>query len=303
MKVGLVPLFVSCIGAIAAAPAAEVVPSAILRDPPADKTLPASGHAVQIPSHGEAMNAMVYLPAGQGPHPVVVLLHGFPGNEQNLDLAQAMRRAGWAVVTFHYRGSWGSAGMFTFDGAIADGAATLAWVRDPLIAQRLRFDTKRIVIAGHSWGGYVAAAACASDPNVLGCVLIAPWDVSADVALVKDKSAPERERLAGEQFDDVDGRLDGMTARQVVDFIAENGGRLRLTQFASGLAQHAMLLVLATHDADDDKALELLPALKATHTASLRVETLDTDHSFNDRRIALESSVLKWLAALPGAPK
>jgi len=81
---------------------------ALFRDPPPDAALPASGHAEQITSHGEAMNAMVYVPAGAGPHPVVVLLHGFPGNEQNLDLAQAMRRAGWAVVTFHYRGSWGS---------------------------------------------------------------------------------------------------------------------------------------------------------------------------------------------------
>src|SRR5262249_18384583 len=125
MNFGLALLFAAGIGAHAAATAADV-PPAIMHDPPADKTVPASGHAEQIPSHGDAMNAMVYLPAGQGPHPVVVLLHGFPGNEQNLDLAQAVRRAGWAVVTFHYRGSWGSAGTFTFDGAAADGAAALA---------------------------------------------------------------------------------------------------------------------------------------------------------------------------------
>ncbi|MDO8912512.1 MAG: hypothetical protein Q8N10_08825 [Phenylobacterium sp.] len=32
------------------------------------------------------------------------------GNEKNLDLAQAVRRAGWNAVTFNYRGSWGSPG-------------------------------------------------------------------------------------------------------------------------------------------------------------------------------------------------
>src|SRR6185436_18741690 len=102
-------LFVICgtlVGiAAAAAPAAPV---AVFRDPPADKAYPATGEGLRVPSGGALMNAMVYVPSGKGPHPVVVLLHGFPGNEQNLDLAQSLRRAGWAVVTFHYRGSWGS---------------------------------------------------------------------------------------------------------------------------------------------------------------------------------------------------
>ena len=42
---------------------------------------------------------------GQGPHPTIVLLHGFPGNEKNLDLAQSLRRAGYNVLFFHYRGA------------------------------------------------------------------------------------------------------------------------------------------------------------------------------------------------------
>ncbi len=279
------------------------LPSAILRDPPVDKAIPASGEALQIPSHGEAMNAMVYLPAGPGPHPVVLLLHGFPGNEQNLDLAQALRRAGWAVVTFHYRGSWGSAGTFTFDGVGDDGAAAMAWLRDPEIAQRLRLDPQRIAVAGHSMGGYVAAQLCATQAQLLGCVLIAPWDLSFDVHLVKDASAAERDRIASEEFADVDGRVAGVSGRQVVDILATQGQRWQLARFAPGMVKHPALIVLASRDADDDKALDLLPALKAAHATSLRVETIDSDHSFNDRRIALQITVLKWLALLPGAPK
>jgi pimeloyl-ACP methyl ester carboxylesterase len=57
------------------------------------------------------MNALFYLAGGPGPHPTIVLLHGFPGNEQNLDLAQSIRRAGWNVLTLHYRGAWGSPGF------------------------------------------------------------------------------------------------------------------------------------------------------------------------------------------------
>ncbi|MGC2256731.1 MAG: hypothetical protein WA594_00405, partial [Candidatus Sulfotelmatobacter sp.] len=84
---------------------------------------PASMKSFQIPSHGALLNAFVYVAAGAGPHPAVVLLHGFPGNERNLDLAQDIRRAGWDVLYFDYRGSWGSSGDFSFSHGIQDTAA------------------------------------------------------------------------------------------------------------------------------------------------------------------------------------
>jgi predicted alpha/beta-fold hydrolase len=61
---------------------------------------------LHIPSGGVEINGVAYVAAGAGPHPVLVLFHGLPGNEKNLDLAQAVRRAGWTVVTLNYRGSW-----------------------------------------------------------------------------------------------------------------------------------------------------------------------------------------------------
>jgi pimeloyl-ACP methyl ester carboxylesterase len=295
-------LLLACIAPGSAAATSEQLPDAISRDPRSDGTPPASGEAVRIASHDQRMNAMVYLPAGKEPHPVAIVLHGFPGNEQNLDLAQAMRRAGWAVVTFHYRGSWGSEGRFTFDGAVEDGEAVFAWVHDPANVRRLRLDAQRIVVVGHSMGGYVAAALCAAHTQVRGCVLLAPWDLSFDTHLVANLSDAERDRTARDEFADVDGRVAGMSARDVVDILAAQGQRWQLAKFAHGIATHPTLIVLATRDADDDKALDLLPALKAEHPASLRVETIDSDHSFNDRRIALQSAVLKWLAKLPGAP-
>ena len=291
-------LVCACSAVAAAAP-----PSAIFRDPAVDTAIPASGQALQIPSHGERMNAMVYLPAGAGPHPVVVLLHGFPGNEQNLDLAQAIRRAGWVVVTFHYRGSWGSSGTFSFDGVGEDGAAALDWLRDPTTAERLRIDPQRVVVAGHSMGGFAAAQLCATQAHLLGCVLIAPWDLSFDAALLAKASATERERITREDFNDIEGRISGLTAGQVVDVLATQGQRWQLAKFAPAMAKSPLLIVIAGRDADGDKALALLPALKGASAKSLHVETIDTDHSFNDHRIALQSSVLTWLAALAVSAK
>lgn len=74
--------------------------SPITTDPPPDKANPAAMQSFQLPSHGALLNAFVYIASGAGPHPTVILLHGFPGNEKNLDLAQSIRRAGWNVLYF-----------------------------------------------------------------------------------------------------------------------------------------------------------------------------------------------------------
>ncbi|MFC3556442.1 alpha/beta hydrolase family protein, partial [Sphingomonas qilianensis] len=95
---------------------------ALSEDPPRDECAPAETLARAIPSHGVNLNAILYTAAGAGPHPTVLLLHGLPGNEQNVDLAQSLRRFGWNVLTLHYRGSWGGPGAFSFAHCVEDAA-------------------------------------------------------------------------------------------------------------------------------------------------------------------------------------
>ena len=102
-------------------PAARFDPASA--DPPQlDAEFPPSLAEIEFVVDAARLNGIVYEAQGAGPHPTVVLLHGFPGNEQNLDLAQAIRRASWNVVFFHYRGAWSSGGLFSFEGVLADVA-------------------------------------------------------------------------------------------------------------------------------------------------------------------------------------
>ena len=139
------------------------IPPAVISDPAPDAAHPPYSSQVLIPSHGADMNALLYLAGGAGVHPTMVLRHGLPGNKQNLDLAQAVRRAGWNVVTLHYRGSWGSPGVFSIEHALEDADAAVAFVRRPDIATKFAIDTQRVVLAGHSIGGFATAARARSD--------------------------------------------------------------------------------------------------------------------------------------------
>ena len=59
------------------------------------KEVPASITELTITSNGKRLPGLIYRSAGVGPHPTAIMLHGYPGNEKNLDVAQSLRSAGW----------------------------------------------------------------------------------------------------------------------------------------------------------------------------------------------------------------
>jgi uncharacterized protein len=62
--------------------AAQTVPDAVVSDPQGDPAYPATMAWPDIPSHGAKLYSVIYIASGAGPHPTVLLLHGFPGNEK-----------------------------------------------------------------------------------------------------------------------------------------------------------------------------------------------------------------------------
>ena len=95
-----------------------------------DAAYPPEMRELSFNSGGSKLNGLIYIANGPGPHPTVILLHGYAGNERNLDLAQAMRRAGNNVLYFNYRGTWGSGGEFSISHALEDVATAVELARE-----------------------------------------------------------------------------------------------------------------------------------------------------------------------------
>jgi len=258
---------------------------AIYTDPPHDSAHPACMAVLHIPSGGVAINGVAYLAEGAGSHPTVVLMHGLPGNEKNLDLAQAIRRAGWNVITFNYRGSWGSPGQFSFAGTLKDASAVMAFVRDPANARSYGIDPSRIVLAGHSMGAWDAAMTGEQDPGVVGTVLISG---------VNTAELPSEHSRLVLLLSKMMETLAGVTPEELANEIEQHRQAFDWRLHAKALARKP-LLVLTADDRFGPAADQLVGEVRSMHGAHVATLHVATDHSWSDARIQLENAVLEWL--------
>ena len=277
-------LFFLPVAASAAAPCSAV-------DPPRNAAHPTHNQQLLIPSGGVGMNAVLFAAAGAGPHPTVILTHGLPGNERNLDLAQAIRRCGWDVLTFTYRGAWGSPGDFSISNAMEDAVAALAFARSPDGA-KLGIDARHIVLAGHSMGGATAFMAAAGATGLDGLILLDAWNIADGTS----KGAISREELV-RGFDDFGNSLRGATPESVADEVIAKRNQWDLPANASRLRDLPILTVTAKYGGAAEN-VRTTTSLRARGNLRVTAIEMDTDHPYSDHRMALAAAVTGWLQQL-----
>ncbi|WP_421736694.1 alpha/beta fold hydrolase [Caulobacter sp.] len=278
-------------GGSVAEPRFQPVPRAVIADPARDPKHPADMAAFTLPTGGVAVNALMYLASGDQPHPTMLFLHGFPGNETNIDLLQAVRRAGWNVLKINYRGSWGSPGQFSFAHARADGEAATAFLRDPANVAKYHIDPTRIVVAGHSMGGFMAADASAADPKVAGTILIDAWDIGSRAERI---TSPEARKAAISAMAPDTVPLAGTSPASLIQEIETNADKLDLEVLSAKIADRPVLMIGAEF-AGAPTTRKLAAAARAAGATALTETYFPTDHSFSDSRIGLEAEVIRWL--------
>jgi uncharacterized protein len=280
---------------MAAALNAQTSSSPISADPPADPTNPGSLVEIAVPSHGAHLLGAFYLASGSRPHPAAIIYHGFPGYEQNLDLAQALRRAGYNVLAVHYRGSWGVSGNFSFQHAIEDADAEVEWITSPEVAAKYRIDPTRIVLIGHSMGGYMALSAAAHHDGVAAAIAISGASLGSRFASLKPEDKDQAVAQYAGRTDPADLLpLAGTSAKALGGEVFDHRHEWDFLKLAPALGKRPILLITA-NDGTGPNSEALLQALKGYASTQSRHVEMKTDHPFSDHRIALEDTILTWL--------
>jgi uncharacterized protein len=248
-----------------------------------------------VPSHGAQLLGAFYLASGISAHSTAVIYHGFPGYEQNLDLAQALRRAGYNVLAVHYRGSWGVSGNFSFQHAIEDSDAEVEWLTSAEVVAKYRVDPTRIVLIGHSMGGYMALSAAAHHTGIAATVSISGASLGHRFMGWK----PEDKGKAVQQYASRSNPVDllplaGASATSLGGEVFDHRNEWDFLKLAPALGRRPVLLITA-NDGTGPNSEALLLALQTQGSTESRHIEIKTDHPFSDHRIALENAILTWL--------
>ncbi|GAA3441624.1 alpha/beta hydrolase family protein [Planomonospora venezuelensis] len=142
---------------------------------------PVAEERVTFRSGGLILGGTLALPAGPGPHPVVLIVTGSGPLDRDADhkrmplgvsrdLAHALARAGVASFRYDKRGVGESQGDFLAAGLsdnVADARAALAWLRG-----RTEIDPAAVFVAGHSEGAVIATALSPAEQDGLAGIVL-----------------------------------------------------------------------------------------------------------------------------------
>ncbi len=271
-------------------------------DPAAvDSAFPPTMGELSFESGGSKLNGLMYVANGPGPHPTVIILHGYPGNERNLDLAQAMRRASMNVLYFDYRGTWGSGGEFSIAHALEDVAKAVKLAGSEEWASAYRADPGRVALVGYSLGGFLGATTTAEDDRIACFAFLAGADLGwFGLQAREDESAlAGLESIFGQHMDARGGPVHG-DGRRVTSELVSHAEAWSVPSRAVDLATRPLLLVAGARDETTPKTDHhdrVIAALREAGAERLTEVVLDDDHLFSAHRIGLARRLVDWLRA------
>ena len=201
---------------------------------------------------GQPIHLDLRLPDGPGPHPVVVVCHGFKGFKDwgfHPWLGERLAAAGLAALHFNFSRN----GVRAADGDIEDLDAfrrntlsiereDLDTVLDAVLARRLDspLDPSRLGLMGHSRGGGIALLGAAERPEVKA---LATWAAVSHFDRIADEATLAEWRRTG-AFEVVNSRT-GQTLQMGVDFLDDVlGNRARLDLLSAARRLRAPELVV-----------------------------------------------------------
>jgi pimeloyl-ACP methyl ester carboxylesterase len=236
-----------------------------------------------------------------------VLLHGFPGGRigegfspRTQSLATSLAKAGYTVMRFNYIGSWANGGQFSWFGGVLDTETVLRFLRSDE-ARTLGIDGSRLVLVGHSYGGWVALETAARDPTVRCVATMASHNLGRGGQLLRNDQNFYRRRVAliEEVLRGPEPPIRAESAKALYDDMIGHAEAWDLTNNIEQLRSKQLLFIIAEQDEVVPQQLYLQPlfdGLLRASASTVRTATIEgADHNFSQHGPKVNSMIESWI--------
>jgi len=271
----------------------------VTQDQPSDLNFPASIVPAMFESFGCKLFGTMFLASGEGLHPVIILLHGFPGNEVNYDLAHVFRRQGFNVFVFHYRGSWGSGGDYLWSNLVEDVSSSINFLKSDYAQSIYRVDPNKIILIGHSMGGFASLFNAIRNDDIKFAASLAGFNAGMFGELIElDKTIFE---YSAQHIQPAMDFVKCTSAEILLNELIANKKDWNLLNYLEKLSSKNLLIIGAKFDTTTPMEIHhkpLISSLRMIDAKNVKEVLLETEHSFSDKRIALARIISEWLSGI-----
>jgi hypothetical protein len=249
-------------------------------DFPIDSKFPAFNREIVLTSKGDSIASYAFIASGKQPKETILLLHGLPGNDNQFDIAQSLRRTGRNVIHFNYRGSWGSQGEFLYSNCLEDVNEVINYFTSKKISEKLRINTKSLVLIGRSFGGGIALIQGSKNTHVKKIIAISSMNAGSEKHPIHHQN----------KYD----RWIAYFKKQIMlnitpaKFLQDVYNHKKIYDVATYKNQLKSKKVLIIEDTDNNQ--HWIQQLE-----NVELNRFDSDHNFISNRIKLTRDIIEWL--------
>lgn len=236
---------------------------------------PTKSEAITIAIGNDSIAAYGMFAKGKEKKETVLLLHGLPGHERSLDLAQELRRHGRNVIYFNYRGAWGSQGEFLYSNCVEDVGKVIDFLSTTENSNTYKIKPNSFVLIGHSMGGGIALLSGANNDKVKKIAIYSPF--------VLDNATEETLNNATSFFKSL--FMLNINLEHFKKDILSHKNHFQISHFKKALEQKHLLIF----DENERNKYWISQLENAEYIL------MKTDHAFSSKRLELIDHVLKWI--------
>jgi pimeloyl-ACP methyl ester carboxylesterase len=255
--------------------------------------------SVSFPSQGHIIKGFVFRGKGPGPHPTIILLHGFPGNDQDvLGLGQVIPQTGWNVLVFNYRGTWASEGEATPLNSLMDVRAAIDFVKKAETRKRFNIDPDYLYLGGYSYGGCLSIAVAADVEFIRGVIFIAGANMHYLISEMEKQTDFGKQFAEGmrQWYSSPQGR--GTDFNSVLKEVIAKKEKFDIIKHASRIADRKIVIIGGWQDKKSNLEDHILPFYRALTKAGAKNISpfiLDDNHDFKRERFSIQNIISTWL--------